>query len=884
MTLPDLLARVVEHSRRRAVFVSLGGLALMLAMGWVGAARLGVSTDTDKLFAASLPWRQRQIVWDKQFPQFRDLLVTVVDADTPEQADATAAALAAKLSADPAHFSGVQRPDASPYFDREGLMLVDTAKLSDLLNQTIDAQPFLGQLNADPTARGLFAALSLIAQGVEHGQANLGPFAPALGAFHNTMRAALDGKPRPLSWQTLLAGPLLEQAGRYRFVLAKPKLDFAALEPGGDATGVLRADIAALPWVAAGQARARVTGSVALADEEFGTVAQGAVAGTIGSGLLVALWLLLAVRSFRLIVPILLTLLLGLSVTTGFAALAVGTLNLISVAFAILFVGIAVDFAIQFSVRYRAARLARPRDPAAALDITARMVGPQILVAASATAAGFLAFVPTSFKGVAELGLIAGFGMLAAFACTLVFLPAALTLMRPRPEHGEVGFAGGNELERRLRRVRPFVLSLFGVLGVLGLGLIARLTFDSDPLHTKDPTTEAMRTLTDLMGSPFTNPYTIDILRPTLAEADALAVRLRTLSLVADALTLSSFVPADQPAKLAMLADARDVLAPTLAPLSPPAPVTAAAIRMAAKGAADSLDRVLGELALDDPLRPVAADLRALATSPDVIALSANAALTQFLPPMLDRLRSALQAMPVTAADVPPGIARDWRLPDGQARVQVLARPQARDSAGLHALVRQVGTVAPDAGGSAVGIVETAATIVGAFSTAALFALAAIAVILALVLRRALDVALVMGPLMLSALMTVVACVALPMPLNFANVIALPLLLGVGVSFNIYFVMNWRAGASRFLGTATARAIVFSALTTGTAFGTLALSQHPGTSSMGKLLLLSLGCTLVVSLLFVPTLLNRPPALASGQPDSATRRAPPRARTRASVH
>ena len=105
-----------------------------------------------------------------------------------------------------------------------------------------------------------------------------------------------------------------------------------------------------------------------------------------------------------------------------------------------------------------------------------------------------------------------------------------------------------------------------------------------------------------------------------------------------------------------------------------------------------------------------------------------------------------------------------------------------------------------------------------------------------------------MAPLLLSALMTVLVAVLLPLPLNFANIIALPLLLGVGVSFNIYFVMNWRAGADRFLGTATARAILFSALTTGTAFGSLALSRHPGTASMGVLLLLSLGCTLLATL------------------------------------
>jgi uncharacterized protein len=236
--------------------------------------------------------------------------------------------------------------------------------------------------------------------------------------------------------------------------------------------------------------------------------------------------------------------------------------------------------------------------------------------------------------------------------------------------------------------------------------------------------------------------------------------------------------------------------------------------------------------------------------------MATNTALVRFLPQQLDRLRAALDARPVTQADVPGEIARDWILPDGQARVQVLGTAATRDSAGLRALVAQVRTIAPDAQGTAVSIVESADTIIRAFREAAILALLAIAVILALTLRRLLDMALVLAPLLLSALLTVVVTVASGLSLNFANVIALPLLQGVGVSFNVYFVMNWRSGAESFLRTSTARAILFSALTTGTAFGSLALSGHPGTSSMGVLLLISLGCTLIATFLFLPTLLR----------------------------
>ena len=855
MRLARLFAALVGFGRRHAARVVLAGVLLAVLATWLGAERLGITTDTSALFSAAMPWRQREIAWDAAFPQSKDLIVAVVDADTPEAADQTAADLTAALARDQAHIRAVRRPDASTYFDRNGLLFLSPKALGELLDRTIDAQPFLGQLVADPSARGLFAALGLIAMGVEHGQGNLAGFAPALRGFHAALAAAASGRPVPLSWQRLLGGAAVDQAGPYRFVLAQIRPDFGALQPGGAATEAVRAAISQLEFVRAGVAHVRLTGDVVLSDEEFGTIAQGMVAGTLASVALIALWLTLALRSWRLIVPVLATLLLGLSLTVAFAALAVGRLNLVSVAFAILFVGIAVDFGIQIAVRFRQA-LFQEREVPLALVLTGFDVGPEVMVAAVAAACGFFAFVPTSFAGVAELGLIAGTGMIFALLCTVLFLPAAITLLRPRPEAVPVGIARGEMLEAWLVRARRPVLGGFALLAVAGVALVPSLRFDSDPLHTKDPTTEAMRTLADLLASPLTDPYSAEILAPSLAAADTLAAKLRALPLADQVLTLSSFVPEDQPAKLALLADAASVLAATLTPPTPAAPVTAADLRLAATTALKQLDAALPKLGPEDSLRAIATDLRALAAAPDATLLAANAALVRFLPPQLDRLRAALDARPVTVADIPPEIASDWRLPDGRARVQVLGTPATRDSAGLHALVAQVRTVAPDATGTAVGIVESADTIVGAFRAAAIYAVLAIAAILALTLRRALDVALVLAPLLLSALLTVVVSVAVGLSLNFANVIALPLLFGVGVSFNVYFVMNWRAGADRFLRTSTARAIVFSALTTATAFGSLALSGHPGTASMGVLLLISLGCTLVATLLFLPTLLR----------------------------
>ena len=843
-----MLGRIVIAVAGRARLVVAVGLLLAVLAVAVSATRLGVTTDTDLLFAPTLPWKQREAELKRLFPQQSDLLVAVIDADAPEAADATAAGLAAALTADTAHFRDVRRPDASPYFERAGLLFLDTPVLQHLLDQTIDAQPFLGQLAADPSARGLFAALSLLGMGVQQGQ-NLSSFTGPLNAFHVALAAAARGEARPLSWQRLLAGPASELAGPYRFVLAQPKQDFGALEPGAAATAALRMAAAQQEFVASGQARVRVTGSVALADEEFATVAQGAAIGLAGSLVLVTLWLVLAVRSWRVVVPIVMTLLLGLVLTTLFAAVTSSPLNLISVAFAILFVGIAVDFAIQFCVRFRDVQRDMALVPA--LGETANRAGGQILVASAATAAGFLAFVPTDFVGVAELGLIAGAGMLIAFSCTVLFLPACLALFRPRPTVGEVGYAWAAPADRVLTRFAWIIVAVFALIGLAGAASVSRLRFDSDPLHTKDPTTEAMRTLSDLATNPLTNPYSIEVLRPNAASATALAAKVAELPTVAQVVTLSSFVPTDQPAKLALIQDAASVLGPTLSARPAGAPVTADDLRLAARTALAQLDRVAPKLAAGDPLLVVTNDLRALAAAPDPVLLAMNRSLVRFLPDELARLRTSLGAHRVTEADLPAELTRDWRAPDGQVRVQVTAKPGVE----LGLFVQQVEGVAPDAGGSAVTIIATAATIIEAFTRAAVGAVLAITVILSVALRRVRDVALVLAPLLLSALMTALVAVLAPLPLNFANIIALPLLLGVGVSFNIYFVMNWRRGVAGHLASPTARAVVFSALTTGTAFGSLALSRHPGTASMGTLLLISLGCTLVASLVFVPALL-----------------------------
>jgi uncharacterized protein len=224
----------------------------------------------------------------------------------------------------------------------------------------------------------------------------------------------------------------------------------------------------------------------------------------------------------------------------------------------------------------------------------------------------------------------------------------------------------------------------------------------------------------------------------------------------------------------------------------------------------------------------------------------------------LDNMRDLLKAMPITLDNLPDEIARSWRAADGKIRVAAAPTGDPDDNENIRAFARAVLAVDQAATGGPISILESGRTIVTAFLQAGGWALASISILLWITLRRFGDVLLTLVPLLLAGVVTLEICVLIRLPLNFANIIALPLLLGIGVAFKIYFVMAWRSGRTKLLQSSLTRAVIFSAATTATAFGSLWLSSHPGTSSMGKLLALSLACTLAAAVLFQPALMGKP--------------------------
>jgi len=572
---------------------------------------------------------------------------------------------------------------------------------------------------------------------------------------------------------------------------------------------------------------------------------------------LIILWL--ALHSAKIIFAVFVNLFVGLSVTTAVGLAMVGSLNLLSVAFAVLFIGLGVDFGIQFSVRYRSERF-KNDNLTLALEEAARRVAVPLSLAAMATAAGFLCFLPTDYKGIAELGKIAGAGMLVAFLTSITTLPALLDLLNPPGESEPVGYAFLAPVDHFLEKHRVIIIVGTLLVAVAGLPLLYFMKFDFNPINLRNKNAESIATFLDLRKDPNTGANAINVMTNSEADAKKIEAKLEKLPEVLRVMSLDSFVPDNQPAKLKLIAQAAKILNPVLNPDSVDAAPSDQENVESLKSSVESLRKTAGEAKNDGAVaaRRLADALSKLAESNQATRDKAQNVFVAPLKIVLEQLKNTMQAQPVSLKTLPPELVSGWKAKDGLMRVEALPKGDPNDNDNLRRFADSVLAAEPTAIGGPVSILKSGDTVVKAFIHAGIWALMVISVLLWLALRRITDVLLTLVPLLVAGAVTLEICVLIGLPLNFANIVALPLLLGIGVAFKIYYVTAWRSGRTNLLQTSLTRAIFFSALTTATAFGSLWLSSHPGTASMGKLLALSLVTTLAAVLLFQPALMGKP--------------------------
>ena len=849
--------RTVDFCTRRPWWVIVFALALASTSTVYAARHLAIKTDVNDLFPRDLPWTQRAFQYMRSFPQ-PDILA-VVDAPTPELVEQATSKLVDALTARRDVIRAVHQPQGGEFLGRNGLLYLPTDEVRRLTAGLIQADPLLQKLGADPSLRGSLNALSLGLMGVQYGQLKLDDLVRPMSMAADTASEALAGRPASFSWQVLANGKPAQPQELRRFITIEPVLDFSALEPGRAATDAIRQTAGDLDLAGRYQATVRLTGLVPINDDGFASLREDAALNIAVSMLAVLVILWLALHSARIILAVAVSLIVGLAVTAGVGLMLVGALNLISVAFMVLFIGLGVDFGLQFSVRYRAERhdFGNLR---AGLRSAARKAGVPLALAAAATAVGFASFVPTAYRGLAELGEIAGCGMIVAFLTSITVLPALLMVVNPPGEPHPMGFAAFAPVDEFIQRYRIPVIVTTLLLVVLASPLLLFLPFDFNPLHLRNPKAESVATFLELRKDPHAGANAIEIVAPSLGAADALAGHLAAVPEVSQAETLSRLIPTDQDQKLSLLRNAAEEIKSSITPNDVSPPPTDQKIVETLTLTANSLSAVAG-----DGEGPGAAAARRLsglllqvAKSEPPVRNALETAVGEPLRISLDRLRQELNPGRVTADTIPVDLKRDWVTSEGQARIQVLPKGDPDDTKVLRNFVTAVLAIAPNATGPAVLLFEAGNTVVRAFIEAGIFALAAIALLLWITLRRITDMLLTLVPLLVAVVVTLELCVAFDIPLNFANIIALPLLLGVGVAFKIYYIMAWRSGKTALVQSTLTRAVIFSAMTQAAAFGSLWLSSDPGTSSMGKLMALALLCTMTAAVLFQPALMGRP--------------------------
>jgi hopanoid biosynthesis associated RND transporter like protein HpnN len=906
-----MLETLVGFCLRRPWLVVAVTLLLTFGGAYETVERFAIDTDTNHLFASNIRWRRNETELYKQFPQLDNLILAVIDGTTPQIADDAAKRLSLALAGKPL-IARSWRPEDSEFFKTNGILFLDVDEIRRTTASLVAQREFLLPLAEDPTLRGLTSTLMSNMQQVAGSKRGMAMFTAGLDELTQTLGRVLAGQPGKVSWEKMLASSSTvssstktEPSDLRRIVLIKPVIDFSELQPGEEAIALVRKTAADLGLTEANGVKLRLTGQVPLADDEFATISENMGLNLSVTLAIVALILFAALRSPKLILAVLMTLLAGLALTAGLGIWLIGRFNMISVAFAALFIGLGVDFSIQFTTRYREDRhnLSDSRDNIdVALRAAARNIGGSLTLAAVSLLAGFFCFLPTDFRGVSELGLIAGFGMMIAYVATLTFLPALIKLLNPAPEHLPIETASLAAIDEWIARHRAVVI--VGSLAVTAAGAPAlmHLKFDSNPMNLRGQKVESVATFLDLAKNPQTAPNTIEVLASSYDGARAVADRIAKLPEVDHLVMVDTLVPKDQDDKLGPIENAAFQLRGVFTPKVKPPPTdyetvhaleTAAeamrgggaeakAREAAARQAAAQERRARGRggrrRASPDQAGPDGAraegamaqeipeSVTRFATALDRVAKAdpetrerAQHAVFDDFNRLLKDLRLALEARRVTPDTIPEQIARDWISPSGKYRIEVFPKGDSNDRQTMSAFADALRVIAPDASGPPIVVAEAGKTVVNAFIQAGAYSFAAIFLILVVALRNPKHVALTLGPLVLAGILSLESADALGMSLNFANIIALPLMFAVGVAFHIYYVVAWRKGIVDMLASSLTRAIFFSALTTGTAFGSLIFSSHPGTASMGELLAISLFFTLLAAFIVVPAFLGPPP-------------------------
>ena len=859
----SLVVNWVTYCAKYAKSVCLLFVVLCVFLANYTSNNLGINTKTTDMLSEKLNWRQNLIKHEKYFPYLTDTLVAVIDAQTPMLALEARDTLAASLRERADLFHEVYIPGGGEFFRQHGLLYLESDELDELIEQLAKIQPFLGRLQRGERLSGY---LDLLEQSLENSDEVDPDSVTKLLQRTATAVSAVQGQQfHRMRWD--------DDGSTRQLIILKPKLVFEQLLPAKQSIQALQDVSLAQNLTEAHGVTVRLTGTIALQSDELKLLAGSMPLSGLIALVLVSLVLFFAMRHPTLILSSVATLMVGLVITGAFAAFAVGQLNLVSVAFAILFIGLGVDFAIHFCLRYKEL-IKENVAHLTALRETGNDVGSSLLLCAITTSAGFFAFIPTSFKGVSELGIISGAGIIISLITTLSLLPALLSLSPIKTANlfdktNKFSRATGALSKNIIRdpKTSKRILVSFSILVVACSFTIPFVSFDNNPMNLRSPKSQSVSAYLDLLNDANTSPLSLSAINTNLEELNTTGARLEALDTVERVVGFNDFVPDDQAEKLDIFADLEFILG---GKVSSELKSDGETLKQQLASISSLIDALATQRQNNDSavFKDVQQKLQALRS--DLQEQPANqqaAVLNQLSDSLLNELIAQIQLIQdgltsngVREETLPEELVKRWKADSGYYKIQILPSVDMSDNAEAARFVRSVTALAPNATGASMVNYEGGQAIVQSFQQAFASAFVLIFLLLLILLRKFSDALLVLTPLILTAPLIVAVTVILDTPFNYANIITLPLLLGISVDNGVHIVHRARhalPSSNDLLATSTGRAVVFSALTTVVSFGNLAFSPHVGTASMGLLLTIGMVCSLFCTLLLLPILLNR---------------------------
>jgi len=866
-------AAMVSASSRHIALTVTVSLALAGASLYLAATLLTVDTDSSRLLSADRPVGITNRLLAELFPSLQDNIIVMIEADDGQDARDAALELRDIVAEMPDRYPEVFLPGFGDYYDDFGIFHLEREEL-EILAERLDGSGELLALLADRSELPvLLGALSHVINS-DDGIESLGDEGRrVIEHITRAVRAFNEGGRAPIDWDDLLFDDVDQGHTSPQLLFVKPAGDITQLGPVLEAVNHLRTLAPQLedrPGL-----RVRVTGDRATHSEEMSLIIREvALAGGL-SLLLVTVVLYYSLRSLRLVIATVLTLLVGLAWTAGLATVAVGQLNALTSAFAVIYIGLGVDFGIHFALGFLDRR-DHGEAAISSLRTTGLRVGSALFLCAITTAIGFYSFVPTDYSAVADMGIISGSSVFLGLLATLTFFPAMIAHGLGDSSKSPSALLKGIEIKPPVFPLRyPRTVCAVAAVLTLVFGAMAfSVRFEFSTLKVRDPRVESVQALEDLLLDPELSVWTVDVITADIDEAAVLAAELEQLEGVEQVLHPLNFVPDDQAERLAIFEEMR---ADLVSPIEVSDEESGAdldrlqAVEYTAVGYGVALDldeELRGGAPEGDALWDAAQELR---TALDLLVQRIqNDALTaeridtleaDVFGDLADVVGDMIEALPtrmVTIEDLPADLMARYIASDGRARVEVFSVDNLNDRGALENFNDLIQARRPDAGGPVPGAVELGRTMISSLRQALVTAVVVIALGLMLLWRSVKYTLFTLAPLAVGSLGTAAVSVAADIPFNFANVIVLPLILGIGVDSGIHLVHRHRAGledATDLLSTSTARAVLFSALTTLISFGTLAISNHLGISSLAKLLCVGVTLMLAANMIVLPALL-----------------------------